>query len=509
MFGPALYEAFRDDQADLRSARHLQPRQDRRRAAAHRQPALRRRLPDADSGDATSTSATTAAWAAPSRCAAASARAARRSTARCARRTWRRATRRTRRAAAPTCCAWRWPASSARPASATTACTRSLDLCLECRACKAECPVGVDVARFKSEFLADYWQRHGTPLPARALGHVRRAVALGQPPRAAVERAGAGSAPVALAERDAARHRSRGGCRRVWTRAHAVAQRVAGRPGAGRPRRRPRCSSTTPSPNYYDPEIGLAALDVLDARRASARGWRRTAAAAVRSSRRACSTRRGARAGANTRARCTPRRQPARPIVFFEPSCLSALREDVPALLRGAARERAHTVARACVLFEEFLEQRAGGGTGVAAADAGPARILLHGHCHQKSMGLVAPARGAAVAHPGRARSSTSTPAAAAWPARSATRASTTTCRGRSASVSCCRPRARWRPMPCSSPPARRAAIRSHDFTGAPTPCIRRCCCASLAGGPFMSLAWPLAALALAIAVTVVARHQG
>ena len=47
-----------------------------------------------------------------------------------------------------------------------------MELCLECRACKTECPVGVDVARFKSEFLADYWTRHAQPPRVKLLGHV-------------------------------------------------------------------------------------------------------------------------------------------------------------------------------------------------------------------------------------------------------------------------------------------------------------------------------------------------
>src|SRR3989442_455499 len=40
----------------------------------------------------------------------------------------------------------------------------TLDLCLECKGCKAECPLNVEMAKLKYEFLADYHEANGTPL---------------------------------------------------------------------------------------------------------------------------------------------------------------------------------------------------------------------------------------------------------------------------------------------------------------------------------------------------------
>ena len=51
---------------------------------------------------------------------------------------------------------------------------RVLDLCLECRACKAECPVGVDVARFKSESAARLAQLTTEYDPQPPFGRVDR-----------------------------------------------------------------------------------------------------------------------------------------------------------------------------------------------------------------------------------------------------------------------------------------------------------------------------------------------
>jgi glycerol-3-phosphate dehydrogenase subunit C len=70
-------------------------------------------------------------------------------------------------------------------------------------------------------------------------------------------------------------------------------------------------------------------------------------------------------------------------ILFLEPSCLSAVKEDLPSLLRGEMQAKGHQVAKACMLFEEFAAQLD------LPLRAGPSKILVHGHCHQKSMGLL------------------------------------------------------------------------------------------------------------------------
>ncbi|MBI4484480.1 MAG: 4Fe-4S dicluster domain-containing protein, partial [Acidobacteria bacterium] len=272
-----------------------------------------------------------------------------------------------------------------------------LELCLECRACKAECPVGVDVARFKSEFLADYWRRHGTPLRAKAIGRVH-----------ALSAWGSRFAPLSNIAADSAAGRWIGEQllhidRRRTPPAFAretferrFARRHSGYGAAGP-------SVSLPSPpahpaptvilfndtftNYNHPEVGLAAADVLEA-----------AGIGVRLAPHVCCGRPMISQGLLDEARALARQNAlslydaasrGERIVFLEPSCLSAVREDAPALLRGEQARQARVVAAACDLFEDHLERACAGGTARLALRSGPPAVLLHGHCHQKAMGLL------------------------------------------------------------------------------------------------------------------------
>ncbi len=252
-----------------------------------------------------------------------------------------------------------------------------LDLCLECRACKAECPVGVDMARFKSEFLADYWSRHGVSRHARVLGNARTLAELGSRMPSISNWMMNSGLGKRLGESLLGIDRRRA--------LPALAPRTLARSAPRADDRSEVVLFNDTFTNYYDPEIGMAALDVLRASGVRAGIADHACCGRPQISKGLLAD---ARALAEQNVRALHHHAAAgRAIVFCEPSCLSAVREDAPSLLRGDEQKKAREIASACVLFEEFVAGRS------LRLKHGPPEILLHGHCHQKSMGLLPPAK--------------------------------------------------------------------------------------------------------------------
>jgi FAD/FMN-containing dehydrogenase len=246
-----------------------------------------------------------------------------------------------------------------------------LDLCLECKACKSECPTGVDMARLKSEFLHQYQKEHGTPLRTRIMASAESAAAWGS--RLAPGSNWALRSPLARWLNDGLL-----GIDRRRAVPAAVRQTFMGWWGAEilerhreGPGPEPAFESSPAGPiprghgrrvalfadtftNNYEPMHGIAAV-----RFAERLGIR------VEVPPRVCCGRpkiskgilESARAQADATARVLgPVARAGVPIVFCEPGCFSAVRDDHPFLLRGESKELAEEVAAACLTFEEWAE---------------------------------------------------------------------------------------------------------------------------------------------------------
>lgn len=259
-----------------------------------------------------------------------------------------------------------------------------LDLCLECKACKSECPTGVDLARIKSEFLHQYRLRHGTKLRSWLLAHVDRTAAWGSR-LAPVSNWLSASRPMRWLN-DVMLGLDR---RRVPPSFARTSFLDWWRSEANRFEENPRLALFADTfTTYHEPEIPIAAVEL-----AAAAGWGVTVAPRVCCGRPLIS--KGFLDAARQQAELTvralrPLAERGLPIVFCEPGCYSAVRDDHPNLLRGELQQQARRVAEACLTFEQWADRA--WAEGAPWSQCPPQRILIHTHCHQRALVGTGPA---------------------------------------------------------------------------------------------------------------------
>ena len=286
---------------------------------------------------------------------------------------------------------------------------QALDLCLECKACKAECDSGVDMAKLKYEFLANYQKVHGSSLRSRTFAQINRINRLGSrfaPFSNWVARSLVGKlfgslagihpqrslppfASPTLAQWFQARQRSQ---------ANRGSVNLGSKTGAdaGLNAQQTVVLFNDTFMNYNYPQVGRAAVEILEAAGLNvvlADAW--------------CCGRPMISKGFLDQAAVNAEHnvdqlyayaEKGAAIVGCEPSCLLTLRDEYPELVKS---DRARTVAENSYLIDEYLMLLHGQGRLNLPFRDRPKKVLFHGHCHQKALAGTAASMGVLRLPPG------------------------------------------------------------------------------------------------------------
>ena len=243
----------------------------------------------------------------------------------------------------------------------------ALDLCLSCKGCKGECPVKVDMATYKAEFLAHYYEHRIRPLNAYAFGYIDKWARLA---RLAPSFASS-MANTALAKRLLGVPKQRtvpAFAKRSFTRTFkptGTGTKVILWPDTFN--------------NYFHPQVARAAADVLVRAGCEVHVPRQPV----------CCGRPLYEFGLLDSARAYLRRvldaldeeiRAGTPIIGLEPACVSVFREELPNLL--AHDEQAMRLSKQVFLLSEFLAHHAPS----LAFGRLERRVLVHAHCHHQAV---------------------------------------------------------------------------------------------------------------------------
>jgi FAD/FMN-containing dehydrogenase/Fe-S oxidoreductase len=281
---------------------------------------------------------------------------------------------------------------------------KSLDLCLACKGCKSDCPVGVDVATYKAEFLSHYYEGRVRPRSSYAFGNIDHWARVASHAPGLVnlttqlpflrdlsklvagipkQRAIPAFAPETFkswfhrTRTFGARNASKNGF--GWRSASSAAIKSPPSACALAPEGTPVLLWPDTFNNYFQPATAKAAVEVLEAT-----GFRVIVPKAH-----LCCGRPLYDHGMLDRAQAlllqildelSPEIEAGTPIVGLEPSCIAVFRDELINLFPHD--ERAQALSRQTFLLSEFLETTAKNFP-LPRLDR---KALLHGHCHHKSL---------------------------------------------------------------------------------------------------------------------------
>ncbi|MXX96764.1 MAG: FAD-binding protein [Rhodothermaceae bacterium] len=261
-----------------------------------------------------------------------------------------------------------------------------MDLCVECKGCKSECPSSVDMAKIKFEFLSQYHKKHGIPLRTRMFGDIAKISRLTSGALAPIFNGVLGSLPV----------------RFILDRALGISMQrkmptFARQPFTAWFRKRSRNGQQKRQVvlfhdtfnTFNDPHVSIAAVEVLEAA-----GFK-----VILPGHRCCGrpliskglVKKARAAAKDTVERLLPYAKQGLPIIGLEPSCLLSMRDEYLYLLPES--EDARIVASQAVLFDEFIARLAEEGRLPMTFTGTAKEVLLHGHCHQRALVGTEPTR--------------------------------------------------------------------------------------------------------------------
>lgn len=252
-----------------------------------------------------------------------------------------------------------------------------LDLCLECKGCKTECPSHVDMAKMKAEFLYQYQEKHGYPLRSRVFSYsgtinqiasyfpslfnslIQSRLGLAFLDRMKIT----SQRPLPLLSKQRFSE---------WIKKHpsVVSEKQV-------------VLFNDTYTEYHYPEIGKAAVAILEALgfEVIVPQWNCCGKPFIS---------KGLLRQAKNKAKVLidtllPYAKKRIPIIGLEPSCILTLIDDYVGLLGGDHVE-ALLVRQHCFSFDTFLDQLIQQGAFSLPFKPQNCPVLIHGHCHQKAL---------------------------------------------------------------------------------------------------------------------------